>query len=49
MGKAAAITDFEVKDEQAVRSIPKSHKPLTYQRPLKKMEVFVDDFVGMGQ
>jgi hypothetical protein len=49
LGEAAAITDFAVQDEQAVRPIPKSHKPLTYQRPLKKMEVFVDDFVGMGQ
>ncbi|CAJ1959617.1 unnamed protein product [Cylindrotheca closterium] len=49
LGKAAAITDFEVRDAQVVRPIPKSHQPLTYQRPLKKMEVFVDDFVGMGQ
>ncbi|CAJ1939723.1 unnamed protein product [Cylindrotheca closterium] len=49
LGRAAAITDFEVRDTQVVRPIPKSHQPLTYQRPLKKMEVFVDDFVGMGQ
>ncbi|CAJ1940928.1 unnamed protein product [Cylindrotheca closterium] len=49
LGKAAAITDFEVRDTQIVRPIPKSHQPLTYQRPLKKMEVFVDDFVGMDQ
>ncbi|CAJ1941626.1 unnamed protein product [Cylindrotheca closterium] len=43
LGRAAAVTDFEVRDTQVVRPIPKSHQPL------KKMEVFVDDFVGMGQ
>ncbi|CAJ1944713.1 unnamed protein product [Cylindrotheca closterium] len=49
LGRAAAITDFEVRDTQVARPTPKSHQPLTFQRPLKKMEVFVDDFVGMGQ
>jgi hypothetical protein len=47
--KAAAVTDFEVKDEAPVRPIPKSHRPLTYRCPLCKVEVFVDDFIGMGQ
>lgn len=46
---AAAVADFEEEDEVPVRPIPKSHQPLTYQRPLKKMEVFVDDFIGMAQ
>ncbi|CAJ1957772.1 unnamed protein product [Cylindrotheca closterium] len=49
LGRAAAITNFEVRDTQVARPIPKSHQPLIYQRPLKKMEVFVDNFVGMDQ
>ena len=47
--EAAGVTDFAVVEDADVRPIPKSHKPLTYQRPLKKMEVFVDDFIGFGQ
>lgn len=47
--KAAAVTDFAVTDTAPMRPIPRSHQPLIYKRPLKKMEVFVDDFVGMGQ
>ena len=47
--EAAGVTDFAVRDETAERPIPRSHQPLTYQRPLKRMEVFIDDFLGMGQ
>ena len=47
--EAAGVTDFAVVEDVDVRPIPKSHKPLTYQRPLKKMEVFVDNFIGIGQ
>ena len=47
--EAAGVTDFVVKDTHATRPLPKSHQPLSYQRPLKKVEVFVDDFIGMAQ
>ena len=49
LGPQAAITDFEVKDAGPARKIPISHKPLIYARPLREVEVFVDDFIGMGQ
>lgn len=45
----ASITDFQGDDKKPSRPIPKSHQRLLYRRPLKKMEIFVDDFVGIGQ
>mmetsp|Transcript_1284 Transcript_1284/g.2567 ORF Transcript_1284/g.2567 Transcript_1284/m.2567 type:complete len:585 (+) Transcript_1284:829-2583(+) len=49
LAEQAAITDFQVVDSHPPRPVPKSHEPLLYQRPLRKVEIFVDDFIGMGQ
>lgn len=49
LGIKAAITDFQVEDHHLIRKIPKSHESRLYDRPLRKVEIFVDDFIGMGQ
>ena len=38
-----------MQDAGPPRPISTSHKPLLYKRPLRKVDVFVDDFIGMGQ
>ena len=45
----AGAADFKVEDAHATRTIPKSHKNRLLKRPLRKVEIFVDDFISMGQ
>lgn len=45
----AEAKDFLVEDQHETRSIPLSHENRLYKQPIHKVEVFVDDFIGIGQ
>jgi len=50
----ASMGDFQPnpergRDDHQVRQVPRSYKRKVYQRPLAKTDVFVDDFIGLGQ
>ena len=45
----AGAKDFEVQDPHQKRRTPRSHEDWLYKRPLARSEIFVDDFILMGQ
>ena len=45
----AGALDFVVEDSHETRPIPRSHQSPLHKKPIHKVEVFVDDFIGIGQ
>ena len=45
----AGLMDYKVKDEHPRRPTPRSHENRLYRRPISRAEIFVDDFILLGQ